>query len=80
MPGRYEAHALEMSLAENTVRLAMHPADQFQAFGELIDKGQTAAHVAMRFGVEESLVHTRGLLTARRLIFLLCTGSPIVNK
>lgn len=54
-----EAHALEMSLAENTVRLAMHPADQFQAFAELIDKGQTAADVAVRFGVEESLVHKR---------------------
>jgi len=54
-----EAHALEMSLAENTVRLAMHPADQFQAFAELIDKGQTAAEVAERFGVEESLVHKR---------------------
>jgi len=54
-----EAHALEMSLAENTIRLAMHPADQFQAFAELIDKGQTVADVAERFGVEESLVHKR---------------------
>ena len=41
-----EEHALEMSLAENTVRLAMHPADQFEAFAELIDEGQTAAEVA----------------------------------
>jgi ParB family chromosome partitioning protein len=54
-----EEHALEMSLAENSVRLAMHPADQFQAFAELIDNGQTAADVASRFGVEESLVHKR---------------------
>lgn len=51
--------AQEMSLAENVVRLAMHPADQFEAFAELIDKGQTAAEVATRFGVEESLVHKR---------------------
>lgn len=51
--------ALEMSLAENVVRLAMHPADQFEAFAELIDKGQSAADVAARFGVEESLVHKR---------------------
>ena len=51
--------ALEMSLAENTVRLAMHPADQFDAFAELIDKGQSAADVAARFGIEESLVHKR---------------------
>ena len=35
-----------MSLAENTVRLAMHPADQFEAFAALIDKGETAAEVA----------------------------------
>src|SRR5579864_1852599 len=44
-----EEHALEMSLAENTVRLAMHPADQFEAFAALIDKGDTAAQVAERF-------------------------------
>ena len=54
-----EAHALEMSLAENTVRLAMHPADQFEAFATLIEQGATAAEVAQRFGVEESLVHKR---------------------
>jgi ParB family transcriptional regulator, chromosome partitioning protein len=54
-----EEHALEMSLAENTVRLAMHPADQFEAFADLIGKGQTAADVAERFGIEESLVHKR---------------------
>lgn len=52
-------HALEMSLAENTVRLAMHPADQFEAFAALIDKGASAAEVAQRFGVEESLVLKR---------------------
>jgi ParB family chromosome partitioning protein len=54
-----EEHALEMSLAENTVRLAMHPADQFEAFAALIDKGDTAAQVAERFGIDESLVHKR---------------------
>jgi ParB family chromosome partitioning protein len=54
-----EQHALEMSLAENTVRLAMHPADQFEAFAALIDKGESAAEVAIRFGVEESLVLKR---------------------
>ncbi len=54
-----EEHALEMSLAENTVRLAMHPADQFEAFAALIDKGATAAEAAQRFGVEESLVLKR---------------------
>ena len=54
-----EEHALEMSLAENTVRLAMHPADQFEAFAALIEQGESAADVASRFGVEESLVLKR---------------------
>ena len=54
-----ETHALEMSLAENTVRLAMHPADQFEAFAALIEQGESAADVAVRFGVEESLVLKR---------------------
>jgi len=54
-----EAQALEMSLAENTVRLAMHPADQYEAFAALIEQGNTAAEVASRFGVEESLVLKR---------------------
>jgi ParB family chromosome partitioning protein len=51
--------ALEMSLAENTIRLVMHPADQFEAFAALIDKGETAAEVARRFGIDESLVLKR---------------------
>jgi ParB family chromosome partitioning protein len=50
-----EERGLEMSLAENTVRLAMHPADQFDAFAALIGNGATAAEVAQRFGVEETL-------------------------
>ena len=48
------------SLAENTVRLAMHPADEFEAFTALIDKGDTAAQVAERFGVDESLCPPSG--------------------
>src|SRR5690606_27127994 len=58
-----EESAPEMSLAENAVRLAMHPADQFEAFAKLIEKGHTAAEVAVRFGVEESLIHKRMKLT-----------------
>jgi ParB family chromosome partitioning protein len=54
-----EQHALEMSLAENTVRLAMHPADQFEAFAALIEQGESASDVAARFGVDESLVLKR---------------------
>src|SRR5260370_31664602 len=51
--GVTEDHALEMSLAENTVRLAMHPAEQFEAFAALIGKGDTSAEEARRFGIEE---------------------------
>ena len=54
-----EDHAFEISLAENTIRLAMHPADQFEAFAELIAKGQSAAQVAIRFGVDENVVLKR---------------------
>lgn len=51
--------AAEMSLAENVVRLAMHPADQFEAFASLIDQGQTAEQVATRFGISSKLVEQR---------------------
>jgi ParB family transcriptional regulator, chromosome partitioning protein len=52
-------NAEEASLVENTVRLAMHPADQFEAFNALIEKGQTVAQVAARFGISEKLVEQR---------------------
>ena len=43
--------AEEVSLAENSVRAAMHPADQVEAFRRLADAGSTAAAIAARFGV-----------------------------
>lgn len=54
-----EADATEIGLAENTVRVAMHPADQFEAFRELIDKGASVADIAARFGVSEITVTKR---------------------
>jgi ParB family chromosome partitioning protein len=54
-----EEQAEEMSLAENTVRQAMHPADEFEAFASLVDQGQTAAQIAERFGVAERHVQQR---------------------
>lgn len=54
-----EENAAEMSLAENTVRLAMHPADQFEAFAALINQGQTAEQVATRFGTTQRHVEQR---------------------
>ena len=54
----YEA-ALETSLMENTVRAAMHPADEFVAMAALIDAGAPIDEVATRFGVSERHVKQR---------------------
>jgi len=51
--------ALEISIAENSGREAMHPADQFDAFRQLIDAGQTIEEVAARFGVTPLVVQRR---------------------
>ena len=52
-------NAAEISLAENIVRQAMHPADQFEAFATLVDAGETVPAIASRFGVSEKLVRQR---------------------
>ena len=49
----------ELSLAENTVRVAMHPADQVETFRRLADDGATAAGIAARFGVAIRTVEQR---------------------
>ena len=49
----------ELSLAENVVRVAMHPADQVQAFGALAGDGASVADIAARFGVSERIVEQR---------------------
>ena len=51
--------AEEVSLAENSVRAAMHPADQVEAFRRLADAGSTAVAIAARFGVSERTVEKR---------------------
>lgn len=51
-----KAQAQEISLAENTVRLPMHPADQFEAFQALHENGAPVPDIAARFGVAESTV------------------------
>ena len=51
--------AEEVSLAENSARAAMHPADQVEAFRRLADAGSTAAAIAARFGVSERTVEKR---------------------
>lgn len=54
-----EEKAAEISLAENTVRQAMHPADEFEAFASLVRGGMFVEQVALRFGVTEKHVEKR---------------------
>lgn len=54
-----EGEAQETSLAENTIREAMHPLDQFQAFQALVEEGKDIAEVAASFGVTELFVRQR---------------------
>jgi ParB family chromosome partitioning protein len=60
-----EEHAVEMSLAANIVRLAMHPADQYEIFAELIEQGSTADKVALRFGID--VRHVLKMMTLGRV-------------
>jgi ParB family chromosome partitioning protein len=53
------ADAAEISLTENVVRAPMHPADQFEAFRDLVDDGSTPADIAARFGISETAVKQR---------------------
>lgn len=66
-----ESDATELSLTENVVRDNMHPADQFEAFCKLIDKGAPVTDVAARFGISETVV-TQRLKLAR--------VSPVILK
>lgn len=45
--------AQESSIAENVMREAMHPADEYAAFSALEEKGVTTDDIALRFGYEE---------------------------
>src|SRR5271165_95030 len=49
----------ESSLAENTIRQAMHPADQFIAFRQLVADGLGFEEIAARFGVTATTVRQR---------------------
>ena len=56
---RADVEAGEVSLAENVIRIAMHPADQVVAFSELVKAGQSVAAIAARFGASERVVEQR---------------------
>lgn len=51
--------AVQISLSENSGREPMHPADEFEAFRQLIDAGQAVEDVAARFGVTPLVVQRR---------------------
>jgi ParB family chromosome partitioning protein len=54
-----QSQALTVSTAENVIRAAMHPADEFVAFREMIDQGQSVDDIAVRFGVDRKAVEKR---------------------
>lgn len=51
--------AVQISLSENSAREPMHPADEFEAFRQLVDAGRTVEEVAARFGVTALVVQRR---------------------
>ena len=53
------AGSTETSLAENVMRTAMHPADQFDAFRSLVNEGMGVEEIAARFGVTATMVRQR---------------------
>jgi ParB family chromosome partitioning protein len=54
-----EGDAGEISLVENFGQLPMHPADQFEAFREIAEKGSGPEEIAARFGCSPLIVRQR---------------------
>jgi ParB family chromosome partitioning protein len=55
----HDDSVLEASTAENTLREAMHPADQFEAFKAMVDAKKSIPDIAAHFGVSELVVKQR---------------------
>lgn len=51
--------SIEASLHENVAREAMHPADAFEAFAQLVAQGMSPPEIAARFGYPERTVQQR---------------------
>lgn len=60
-----DAAAEELSLAENILRRAMRPVDEYKAFARLADQGATADDIAIRFG--QTLRFVQGRMALGRL-------------
>jgi len=54
-----DGDATEVSLAENVIRIPMHPADQYEAFKALADAGRGQEEIAARFGTSPAIVRQR---------------------
>lgn len=54
-----ELEAIITSTMENAQRAAMHPADQFEAYNQMIAEGRTEDDIALKFGVSVDLVRRR---------------------
>jgi ParB family chromosome partitioning protein len=74
--------ATEISLAENEMRQAMHPADQFEAFKKLADEGKGPEEIAARFGVTVKVVQQRMKLAmiSRKLFALYRKGDMNLDQ
>jgi len=59
-----EHQATELSLSENMLRQAMHPADEFVAFQAMIEGGLTQTDIAAHFGISVRQVRKRLRLAA----------------
>ena len=51
--------AVDVSLAENTMREEMHPVDQYEAFRIMSEDGKPIADIAARYGTTETVVRKR---------------------
>ncbi|MDM0015845.1 ParB/RepB/Spo0J family partition protein [Variovorax sp. J22P168] len=76
------SHAVAISMAENSGRLNMHPADEFEAFALLIAQGRTVKQVADQFGVSVLTVERRMKLAnlAPRFIQLFREGAASMDQ
>ena len=54
-----DADITEISLAENVRQEAMHPADQYEAFAELVAQGVPVEDIAAKFGITKLVVEKR---------------------
>lgn len=77
-----DANRTEVSLAENAVRLALHPADEFEAFAKLVRAGQSETEVAAVFRVTPAFVKQRLKLAtlSPRLIGAYREGSMTLDQ